>query len=143
MLRLLLPALMPSWRFFDRVGPSPRVEYATHADARDTPLRWREVYPPPRHLTLLELLWRLVWNPAGNERLYLVSCAERLLEDRSPDRAGQLVSRVAMLLEKSAESDGLRVRVVLVTGAAGDAGREVVFDSGAQGGQVPQAGPAS
>lgn len=26
--RLLLPAIVPSWRFFDEIAPSPRVEYA-------------------------------------------------------------------------------------------------------------------
>lgn len=129
MLRLLLPALIPSWRFFDRVGPSPRVEYALHADTDEAPLRWQEVIPLPLHLSFLEMLWRLVWNPVGNERLYLVSCAERLLEDGSEARASQLVSRVARVLGRSAESDGLRVRVVLVTGAPGESGCEVVFVS--------------
>ena len=35
-LRLLLPVLIPSWRFFSAIAPSPRVEFVTLAkeDAR-------------------------------------------------------------------------------------------------------------
>ena len=34
-LRLLLPALIPSWRFFDVIAPSPRIEYALGATSTD------------------------------------------------------------------------------------------------------------
>ena len=34
-LRLLLPAVMPSWRFFDVVTASPRLDYALRADPAD------------------------------------------------------------------------------------------------------------
>ena len=134
MLRLLLPALIPSWRFFDRVGPSPRVEYAIQAAADDQPPRWREVRPRPARVSLPAMLARLAWNPDWNEALYLVSCAERLLEHPSEVRAAHLVSRVAAVLDTDDEGRGgearvLRVRVVLVTGARGRVEREVAFVS--------------
>lgn len=134
MLRLLLPALIPSWRFFDRVGPSPRVEYVIQTAAGDRPPLWREVRPRPARVSLPVMLGRLVWNPGWNEALYLVSCAERLLEHPSEVRAAHLVSRVAAVLDTDDEERGgeervLRVRVVLVTGARGRVEHDVAFVS--------------
>ena len=34
-IRLLLPALIPSWRFFDVVAPSPRIEFVLLETAGD------------------------------------------------------------------------------------------------------------
>jgi hypothetical protein len=45
-LRLLLPAIIPSWRFFDAVAASPRVDYAITAP--DTQPRLGRICPPPR-----------------------------------------------------------------------------------------------
>lgn len=77
----LLPALLPSWKFFDTIGPSPRVDYALLAATQ--PLAdadWHEFRPRPARLGLPQMLLRLCWNPVGNETLYVVRCAERLLE---------------------------------------------------------------
>jgi hypothetical protein len=35
LLQYLLAALIPSWRFFDYVAPSPRLQFALVADAND------------------------------------------------------------------------------------------------------------
>ncbi len=171
MLQLLLPALIPSWRFFDRIGPAPRVEYAllwasggrqagepepgtlarggtgsgagtdtqagtqtgsaTDASGR----RWREVHPRPATVSPLAMLQRLFWNPRRNEALYLVSCAEALLEDPSPARAAHLWEQVAMVVRAQSPSSApdadtharLQVRVVVTEREPGhdrDAGRQ-------------------
>lgn len=129
MLHLLLPALIPSWRFFDAIGPSPRVEYHLEASSGQVIADWCEVWPRPARFDLAAAVTRLVWNPDGNEALYLVSCAERLLEDPTAERSAHLLARVAATIESRGAPRGiLRVRVVIVRSADTDA-REVVFTS--------------
>lgn len=92
---LLLPALVPSWNFFDVIAPSPRVEYAL-AGSRDAVLdAWAEFRPRPPHLSLAMMLARLLWNPRWNESLYLVSCAERLVEEPTAYGEGEIFRRIA------------------------------------------------
>ncbi|MBE3637007.1 hypothetical protein [Mangrovicoccus algicola] len=89
-LRLLLPALLPSWRFFDAVGPSPRIEIRRPGGA------WRPHDPPPPHLAPWQVALRLVWNPRGNARLFRVSLAERLADSpQDPWLLAQLEARIA------------------------------------------------
>ena len=93
LIKLLLPALIPSWRFFDSVGPSPRLEYAFPQRPDD----WREFRPRPAVLTLPGMMRRLFWNPERNESLYLTSCAERLLETPTAHSVGEIEARLAVL----------------------------------------------
>lgn len=74
-LSLYLPALIPSWRFFKTVGPSPRIEYRVNGGP------WVECEHRPEHVGLLRMLRRMLWNPRWNEQLYLVSLSERLASD--------------------------------------------------------------
>lgn len=83
MLDYLLPALLPSWRFFNDIGPSPRLEFCVLLHAGDSPLRWQPLRPPPQHITVAAQLRRLVWNPHGNEALYLLSSSEKILQRQS------------------------------------------------------------
>jgi hypothetical protein len=79
-LRLLLPAIIPSWRFFDAVAASPRVDYAI-TPAPDTPNpAWAEYAPRPARVTPGAMARRMVWNAPWNEALYLVSLSERLIQ---------------------------------------------------------------
>ena len=119
-LQLLLPALTPSWRFFDSVGPSPRIEYAL----RDEADNWREFRPRPPALSLRERLKRLFWNPHGNESLFLTSCAERLLENPTEHSRREIATRIAAELAQSPHDDP-QFRIVLVARE----GREVVYPS--------------
>lgn len=80
LLRLLLPALIPSWRFFDTIGPSPRIEFLLLQAPHETRSDWQEFRPRPARLSVGEILKRLFWNPEWNESLFLVRCAERLME---------------------------------------------------------------
>ncbi|WP_172328620.1 hypothetical protein [Mangrovicoccus sp. HB161399] len=86
--RLLLPALLPSWRFFSGVGPSPRIEI------RGADGLWRELAPRPAHVPVLRMLRRLAWNPRWNGRLYLVSLAERMVEEPTAHSLSELRSRI-------------------------------------------------
>ncbi len=79
-LKLLLPALIPSWRFFDIIAPSPRIEVAMINIATQDKREWQEFRPRPSQLSFGTMVKRLFWNPDWNESLFLVSCAERLSE---------------------------------------------------------------
>ncbi len=85
-LKLLLPALIPSWRFFDTIAPSPRIEFSLLNAAQDTSGGWKEFRPRPARLSIRTMLKRMFWNPRWNESLFLVSCAERLMENPTEHR---------------------------------------------------------
>lgn len=89
---LLLPALIPSWRFFREVAPSPRIDY--RLDGGD----WRRLCPRPARLSLVEVLVRLVWNPRRNEELYLVTLSERLAEAPTRHSIDEINRRTARLV---------------------------------------------
>lgn len=118
MLQDLLPAVIPSWRFFDRIGPAPRLEYALLQSADDQRMEWFEVSPRPARIPPWIALARLFWNPHGNEALFLVSCAERLIDQPTPARADDLWHRVADIIEhrigQGTAAPFLRVRIVQV-----------------------------
>lgn len=81
---LLLPVLLPSWRFFKTVAASPRVEVRVGQGA------WREARPIPAHVSVVRMARRLVWNPRRNEQLYMVSLSERLAEHNGDHARSEL-----------------------------------------------------
>lgn len=76
MLRLLLPILFPSWRFFNSIGPSPRL--MLQFDESD----WMEFCPKPQHINCLQRLSQVFYNPAGNKTLFVQSLAVRLFDEQ-------------------------------------------------------------
>lgn len=95
-LKLLAPALVPSWNFFDVIGPAPRVEYALLASPGDRSGTWRPFRPRPARLSVAAMLGRVVWNPRWNQTLFVMSLAERLAEDRHPQHSeAELFRRIA------------------------------------------------
>jgi hypothetical protein len=113
-LTLLLPALLPSWRFFASVGPSPRIQFAWLTAETDEENRWQDFWPRPAHLSFGYLLLRLIWNPAGNEALYLVACCERLLEEADEHWQNEIWQRVLGELQHNPQTTYLRFRIVLI-----------------------------
>jgi hypothetical protein len=91
---LILPALIPSWRFFQTVEASPRVEWTLLATARETPSKWHPLRPRPDTVTPLQMLARLFWNPAGNDAPYITSCAERIALGTCPHSVGEITTRI-------------------------------------------------
>lgn len=92
-LRLLLPALIPSWNFFDVIARSPRVEYALDGGA------WREFRPRPQRVSAAQMAMRLVWNARWNEALFVTACAERLLQHTNPHAETEIFRRIAADLD--------------------------------------------
>lgn len=128
-LSLVLPVLLPSWRFFQTVEPSPRVQWAR---AGAEPNDWQTYRPPPQHLSLLTMLWRLFWNPRGNETLFVASCAERLHLTQSPHALAQIRSRVRRQVAQEGDVPAgvpVRFRLVFVQRVDGALIEDVVFVS--------------
>ena len=94
-LKLLFPALIPSWRFFDEIAPSPRIEFALLQTSEDKSEQWQEFRPRPASLSPAEILRRLFYNPRGNENLFLVSCAERLMQNPTDHSVQEISKRIA------------------------------------------------
>jgi hypothetical protein len=79
-IKLLLPILFPSWRFFSSIGPSPRIDVGFVAEAGNSPDVWVPFRPIPSKITFTQQIIRLFHNPQWNELLYINSCGERLFE---------------------------------------------------------------
>lgn len=129
-LKLLLPALIPSWNFFDVIAPSPRVEYALLRSIGDASGDWREFRPRPQRLSPLAMLTRLAWNPRWNESLFLASCAERLTDEPTEHSEDEIFKRIAADLVREpvdAERPWLCFRLVFVAREGEAITREVLF----------------
>jgi hypothetical protein len=120
MLQRLWPVLVPSWRFFDTIGPAPRLEWARAPSgaAADAPVLWQEFRPLPERRGLAAVLASLVWAPRRNQTLFLLGCAERLMERPSAALEARLLAalRDAALsgeLPGTALGDDLYVRIVV------------------------------
>jgi hypothetical protein len=137
-LRLLLPAIMPSWRFFDAVTASPRLDYALLAHPDGAGQQWQEFRPRPAVLSLGAMLGRLLWNPQWNESLYLVSLSEWLITSTSVTTEvhsqRELLLRVARHLHRNTACDEsaylqIRLRFISRNGPAEQVVSQIVYVS--------------
>lgn len=110
-LKLLIPALIPSWRFFDVIAPSPRIQYALLASEQATTDQWVEFAPRPESLSFWQMLLRLIWNPGWNETLFVMSCAERLMENPAEHSENEIMNRISsnLINDKPALKNGKEV----------------------------------
>jgi hypothetical protein len=115
-LKLLLPALIPSWNFFDVIAPSPRIEYALLASPAAVG-DWREFRPRPAQVSPLAMACRMFWNPAWNETLFLVSCAERLTSEPTDHSEDEIFKRIAAELrpEETTDTPWLNFQLVFLS----------------------------
>lgn len=135
-LRLLLPAIIPSWRFFDVVTGSPRLDYAVLPAPEGKAEAWQEFRPRAPELTVAEMLRRMLWNPQWNETLFLVSLSERLMRaetaETSTHSERELLLRVARHLDREGVADRsahlqIRLRLVRREGPDDRIGSEIVY----------------
>jgi len=80
-LKLYLPVLIPSWNFFDEISASPRIQFVLFNQNHQVIQDWQELNPRPDKLSFKQLLYKLWWNPSWNESLFVISCAERILQE--------------------------------------------------------------
>jgi len=132
-LKLLLPALIPSWRFFDTIAPSPRIEFTLLKTAQDASDRWQEFRPRPARLSISSMLTRMVWNPRWNESLFLVSCAERLMESPTEHSGQEILKRLKAELERNSidvmATPYLQFRLVFVSREGSQLQKHITFIS--------------
>ena len=128
-LRLLLPALIPSWNFFDVIAPSPRIEYALSPSSVDAGDAWQAFRPLPERVSPPAMLLRLFWNARWNETLFLVSCAERLINAPTAHSQDEIFRRIAADLGGDAPEPWLSFRLVFVSRDGDQIDREVLFQS--------------
>ena len=131
-LKLLLPALIPSWNFFDTISPSPRIEYSLLTSENETSLNWIEFRPKPSHLSLPNMLKRLFWNPTWNESLFLVSCAERILENYALHSENEILRRIERelsLRQKQITETHIQFRLLFIQRAGVELKAEISFNS--------------
>jgi hypothetical protein len=128
-LSLLLPALIPSWRFFDLIAPSPRIEFRLLHDVDAPADGWREFRPRPARISFVQMLVRLIWNPAWNESLFLVSCAERLLDEPSDHSRIEIERRIAAEVTRAMPdaTPFLQFRLILIARDGAKLTRSVAY----------------
>lgn len=93
-IKLLLPALVPSWRFFDFIVASPRIQFALLNESNDSRRQWQEFRPRPAHLPVSHMFGHMLWNPRWNESLFMVSCAERLMAFPTIHSEDEILARI-------------------------------------------------
>lgn len=123
LLQLVLPALVPSWRFFKAVAPSPRVELRIEKPSGWSD--WAEARPRPTQVTPVTMAKRLFWNPAWNEALFLVSLSERAIVEDDPFPAAEIAARVGARLG----AVRFQYRLVFVERQGGTLARAVAYES--------------
>jgi len=129
-LKLLLPALVPSWRFFDTIAPSPRIEYTYLQTLQDMPENWHEFRPRPVHIPFVTMLKHMVWNPRWNESLFLTSCAERLLDIPTAHSEAEIRKRLEIELANSPDAlPYWQFRLVLLSRQGADLQKHIGFIS--------------
>jgi hypothetical protein len=126
-LKLLLPVLIPSWRFFDAIAPSPRIEFALLDTAQDTPSEWQEFCPKPQHIPIRMMLKRIFWNPQWNASLFMVSCAERLMHHPTQHSIDEIRRRITADARTAAPY--LQFRLVFVSRIDAQLHKEITFIS--------------
>lgn len=128
LLGLLAPALIPSWNFFDWIAPSPRIEYALTASEDGAAETWTEFRRRPVHVSPLAMAGRLLWNPRGNETLFVVACAERMVADPTAHSEDEIFARIAADLSAGA-APWLSFRLVFVSREGEGLVRQLLFQS--------------
>lgn len=132
-IQLLLPALVPSWRFFDIIAPSPRIEFTVLKSKNDAQQEWGEFRPRPLKLSVSTMLKRIIWNPHWNESLFLTSCAERIIEGQDDHSIDEIISRIRNdLTNKNNDTRDrpyLQFRLVVITRENNDIKQHVAYIS--------------
>lgn len=131
---LLAPALLPSWRFFDAIEPSPRLQLAAWHGRGDVEPRWHDVSLTPIRSSAGASLRRLLINSTRNDTLFLVSCCSRVLDDGRVHAQREIAIRLSAVGRATGvlvpDGPGLRFRILEVSRrAAGGLDRQVAFTS--------------
>jgi len=131
-LKLLLPVVIPSWNFFDVIVPSPRIQFAvieTDDENNDT---WQEFRPRVKRLSFRRMLGRMFWNARWNESLFMMSCAERLIDYPTQHSENEIFKRLISDVRSSGEEyEGklVKFRLVFVRRESNELVEEIRYQS--------------
>jgi len=131
-LKLFLPAIFPSWNFFDIISPSPRIEYALFSAEDKEALNWVRFRPRENEFSYSNLLKTLFWNSKWNESLFLVSCAERIIDKYTPHSENEIFKRIEkelMQTDSIEENNFLQFRLVFIQRNKDKLEKEILFTS--------------
>ena len=120
---LILPIVIPSWRFFDVIAPAPHIEYGWADSATSSAFAWWPFLPTPATIAWPLRLRHLWSNAARNETLYLLACADQVCYAASARAATEIRARLERAVANgSIERQGLylclRIRTVERVGTA-------------------------
>jgi len=130
LLPLLLPVLIPSWRFFKTIEPSPRVQWAIVPHDETATIEWQDFHRTPRAVSPLQMARRLFWNARRNEELFVVSCAERIREQPTAHSIEEIKRRLARdiaPMSREAADQRFQFRLVFVHRDRTKLVQEIVF----------------
>ena len=131
-LKLLLPAIIPSWNFFVFIVASPRIQYTLFNKDNEPQIEWQEFRPRPDSVSFSIMLKRMLWNPWWNEYLFLMSCAERLLANPTKHSEDEILKRIQSdIVKEGADKNAaqMQFRLVLIERQGEKLVEEVVFHS--------------
>lgn len=128
-IKLLLPALIPSWNFFDVIAPSPRIQFTLLNNKKSVVTDWQEFRPRPENMSVAQILKRMIWNPKWNESLFLVSCAERIIDDYTEHSESEILNRIEQQIHKKNEVAHLQFRLILIHREGSELKKDVLFIS--------------
>lgn len=129
---LVLPVLVPSWRFFKSIEPSPRVQWTLLPDPNAQPRQWLDLNPSAPALSLRSMVMRLFWNPHWNDALFVVSCAERINQQPTEHSVSEIRLRILRELHTTSQDIAgkfIQFRLVFVRREGAELQREIVFIS--------------
>ncbi|MEO9819194.1 MAG: hypothetical protein ABJQ34_14880 [Paracoccaceae bacterium] len=126
-IELLLPALIPSWRFFKSVEASPRIEYRILQDSSHT--EWKTSFERPVSLKAWQFALRLLWNSDWNDHLFMVSCAERLTEHPTQHSIDELNTRISRRIDGANLSGSLQFRLLFLSRYEHRLVKEIEYES--------------
>ncbi len=132
--KLLLPVFIPSWRFFNRIAPSPRIEFTLLKEAQEeSSCKWQEFNLKPKQLSVISFLKSIFYNPCWNEALYIMNCAERLIIDPSEHCVQEIISRIKTELERRgvdlSMTPYLQFRLIFISREGNELEKEILFTS--------------
>lgn len=104
LIQLFLPVLFPSWRFFQEIGPSPRIEVRQSKNDH-----WVPLWTLPAKLSPAQFLFRLMFNADWNRKLYLVSTCIRYSVEPDDFTQSELTKGISELLPQKSEHVDFRI----------------------------------
>lgn len=90
----MAPVLVPSWRFFDTIAASPRLQYSPCDETGGPQGPWTEVLVSRPTRSTRDVLTELFFSPARNDALYLADCCDRVVEDGSRAAYDAVAARI-------------------------------------------------